>query len=95
LEVSCYYWRVLPTSSIKEGKERNKNYFDENAVPDPMIKTVRPLMTVIGGHIRCLDPGLAGDFNTLPVGIHPERLVRQINQWEAGIDDRGQGGSED
>ena len=36
----------------------NKNYFDEKAVPDLMIKTVRPLMTVIGGHIRYL---LGGD----------------------------------
>lgn len=59
----------------------DKNFFDEDTVPDLMIKTVRPLMTVIGGHIRYLDPGLASEFRVQPVGIHPEQVIRQISQW--------------
>lgn len=74
--------------TLEEGKfgdflVLNKNYFDEEGVPDMMIKTVRPLMTVIGGHIRYLDPGLASEFGEQSVGIHPENLLRQISQWEA------------
>ncbi len=73
--------------TLEEGKFAdflvlNKNYFDEVAVPDLMIKTVRPLMTVIGGHTRYLDPGLAAEIGLEPVGIHPEQVIRQINQWE-------------
>jgi hypothetical protein len=60
----------------------NKNYFDKNAVPDPMIKTVRPLMTVIGGHTRYLDTGLASEFGVQSIGIQPEQAIRQISQWE-------------
>jgi predicted amidohydrolase YtcJ len=77
--------------TLEEGKFAdllvlNKNYFDQNTVPDPMIKTVRPLMTMIGGHVRYLDPGLAAEFKAEPVGIHPERVVRQIHAWETGTE---------
>jgi len=74
--------------TLEEGKLAdllvlNKNYFDENAVPDLMLKTVRPLMTMIGGHIRYLDTSLATEFGMQPVGIQPEQVIKQISQWEA------------
>ena len=60
----------------------NKDYFDETAVPDLMLKTVRPLMTLVGGEVLYLDPDLANEFNTEPVGIQPEQVIRQIAEWE-------------
>lgn len=84
---SYYVLKEKMLGTLDEGKFAdflilNKNYFDEVAVPDPMIKTVRLLMTVIGGHVRYLDPGLAKEFSIEPTGVHPEGVVRQINQWE-------------
>ena len=85
---SYYVLKEDKLGSLEQGKFAdllvlNKNYFDENTVPDSMIKTVRPLMTVIGGHIRYLDPGLASEYRTQPVGIQPEQLIRQLQQWES------------
>ena len=87
---SYYVLKEDMIGTLKEGKFAdflvlNKNYFDDNAVPDLMIKTVRPLMTVIGGHVRYLDPLLAGEFKAEPAGIHPEQLIRTIDQWERGL----------
>lgn len=86
---SYYVLKEDVIGSLKGGKFAdfivlNKNYFDEDEVPDPMIKTVRPLMTVIGGHVRYLDPALAKEFNVEPVGIHPEQVISQIHEWESG-----------
>ena len=82
-----YVLKENELGTLEEGKFAdflvlNKNYFDEDVVPDPMIKTVRPLMTVIGGYTRYLDPGLAKEFGVQPTGIHPVALVRQISEWE-------------
>ncbi|MGY8814772.1 MAG: hypothetical protein ACKVHQ_08645, partial [Gammaproteobacteria bacterium] len=72
--------------TLEEGKFAdlivlNKNYFDKN-LPDDMLKTVRPLMTIIGGHLRYLDNGLAAELKIEPFGIQPEQVIRQIHQWE-------------
>jgi predicted amidohydrolase YtcJ len=85
---SYYVLKENDLGTLKKGKFAdfivlNKDYFDEKTVPDPMIKTVRPLLTVIGGHIRYFDPGLANELHAQPVGIHPEQLVRTIHEWEA------------
>ncbi|NIN35354.1 MAG: hypothetical protein GTO60_09795, partial [Gammaproteobacteria bacterium] len=63
--------------SIEKGKLADlivldKDYFDEQAVPDNMIKTIRPLMTLMNGKAQYLDPSLASEFGLNPVGIHPE-----------------------
>ena len=84
---SYYVLKEDVLGTLEEGKFAdlivlNKDYFDEALIPDLMIKTVRPLMTIIGGHIRFLDTGLAAEFNTEPAGIQPEQVIRQINQWE-------------
>jgi len=75
--------------TLEEGKFAdfiilNKNYFDAKAVPDPMIKTVRPLLTMIGGHLRYIDTEFAAEQNTKPAGIQPEQVIKQIREWEAG-----------
>ncbi len=62
----------------------NKDYFDEDAVPDSMLKTIRPLMTMVGGKIEYLDPGLAADLGQAPKGIQPQQLIGQIHIWEQG-----------
>ncbi len=62
----------------------NKNYFDPVAVPDSMIKTIRPLMTMVGGNLEYLDPQLAAELGQTPEGIQPQQLIRQIHTWEAG-----------
>ncbi len=85
---SYYVLKENDLGTLEKGKFAdfivlNKDYFDENEVPDPMIKTVRPLLTVIGGHIRYLDPGLATELNTEPAGIQPEQVIRSIHQWES------------
>ena len=74
--------------TLEEGKFAdilvlNKDYFNEQSVPDLMIKTVRPLMTFVGGEILFLDPGLAKELDTQPVGIQPEQVIKQIAEWEA------------
>jgi predicted amidohydrolase YtcJ len=84
-----YLFKEDVMGSLGEGKFAdllilNKDYFDENSVPDPMIKTVRPLMTMVGGRIEYLDPGLALEFGSAPEGIQPEQLLRQIQIWEEG-----------
>ena len=67
----------------------NKDYFDTSAVPDAMLKTVRPLLTMVGGRIEYLDPGLAREVAMQPAGIHPEQLISQIEKWESGVDTQG------
>jgi predicted amidohydrolase YtcJ len=62
----------------------NKDYFDDAKVSDSMLKTVRPLMTMVGGKVEYLDPQLASELATSPEGIQPEQLIRQIHTWEQG-----------
>ena len=86
-----YLFKENEIGSLEEGKFAdlvilNKDYFDENIVPDTMIKTVRPLMTMVGGKIEYMDPGLASELNMQPEGILPEQLIRQIHIWESGND---------
>lgn len=61
----------------------SKDYFDKQAVPDMMLKTVRPLMTLVGGDVQYLDPSLAKEFGIQPAGIQPDQLIKQIQAWEA------------
>ena len=75
--------------TLEEGKFAdvvvlNKDYFNEEVVSDTMIKIVRPLMALVGGDVQYLDTGLATEFNTEPIGIQPEQLIRQIAEWETG-----------
>jgi predicted amidohydrolase YtcJ len=82
-----YLNRENVIGTLEEGKfgdivVLSKDYFDEAAVPDLMLKTVRPLMTLVGGEVMYLDPDLARELNTEPVGIQPEQVVRQIHEWE-------------
>jgi predicted amidohydrolase YtcJ len=87
---SYYVLKENDLGTLEEGKFAdlivlNKNYFDEN-LPDEMLKTVRPLMTIIGGHLRYLDNGLAAELKVEPFGIQPEQVIRQIHQWETEVD---------
>ena len=73
--------------TLEEGKFAdlqvlNKNYFDETAVPDMKLKTVRPYMTLVGGELMYLDPHLASELGIDAVGIQPEQVIRQIAEWE-------------
>ena len=83
-----YLHKEQDIGTLEEGKFAdlqvlNKNYFDEDAVPDLMLKTVRPLMTMVGGEVMYLDTQLAAEFGNDPVGIQPEQVIRQITEWEA------------
>jgi hypothetical protein len=69
----------------------NKDWFDQTAVPDLMLKTVRPLMTLMGGDVKFLDTTYAAELGLQPQGIQPEQLIRQIADWEAGRSNRGSG----
>jgi predicted amidohydrolase YtcJ len=85
---SYYVLKENVLGTLEEGKFAdlivlNKDYFDEDLVPDLKLKTVRPLMTIIGGHLRYLDTDMASELGTEPVGIQPEQVIRQIQQWEA------------
>jgi len=50
----------------------NKDYWQ---VPEQQIRTVRPLMTVVDGHVRFLDAKWAPELGLQPVGFQP--------QWDA------------
>jgi hypothetical protein len=58
----------------------NKDYF---SVPDRMIKTVRPLMTVVGGNTVYLDPDYATELGVQAVGLQPTFALEHIAIWEA------------
>jgi hypothetical protein len=75
---------TLETGKFADLQVLNKDYFDKSAVPDAMIKTVRPLLTMVGGRIQYLDPALASDLGMDAEGIQPEQLLRQIHTWESG-----------
>ena len=83
-ELYCKFQNHLEEGKFADIIVLNKNYFDANAVPDPMIKTVRPLLTMIGGHLRYIDTEFATEQNTKPAGIQPEQVIKQIREWEAG-----------
>lgn len=93
-----YLFKEKELGTLTEGKFAdllvlNKDYFDASAVPDAMLKTVRPLLTMVGGKVEYLDPALATEFKTPPAGIQPEQLIRQINEWEAGTRTEGLDGT--
>lgn len=86
-----YFFKEDVMGTLKEGKYAdmvvlNKDYFDTKAVPDLMIKTVRPLMTLMGGDVTFLDTGLAAELKVDAVGIQPDQVKKQIAEWEAGTD---------
>jgi predicted amidohydrolase YtcJ len=79
-----YVGRKKDLGSLEPGKLAdylilNKDYF---TVPDRMIRTVRPLMTVVGGNTVYLDPGFASEIGTVAVGLQPMSL-EHIAIWEA------------
>ncbi len=83
-----YINREDDLGTLEEGKfgdviVLNKDYFDESAVSDLMLKTVRPLMTLVGGEVQFIDDEFAVDLNVEAVGIQPEQVIRQIHQWES------------
>ena len=80
-----YVGRKHDLGSLEPGKLAdylilNKDYF---AVPDTMIRTVRPLMTVVGGNTIYLDPGYAAELGTEAVGLQPTFALEHIAIWEA------------
>ncbi len=80
-----YVGRKHDLGSLEPGKLAdylilNKDYFN---VPDKMIRTVRPLMTVVGGNTIYLDPDYATELGTEPVGIQPMFALEHIAIWEA------------
>ena len=89
-----YLFKETEMGTIEKGKYAdiqvlNKDYFDQQSVPDEMLKTVRPLMTLVGGKTAYLDPALAAELKTEPAGIQPEQLIKQITEWEAGTNAKG------
>ncbi len=89
-----YLFKEKQLGTLEEGKLAdlqvlNKNYFDEKALPDDMLKTVRPLMTLVGGKTAYLDPTLASELKMKPEGIQPEQLIKQITEWEIGTNAKG------
>ena len=48
---------------------RNQDYF---TVPEDQIRTVRPLMTVVGGKPAFLDAAFARELGIQPVGFQPK-----------------------
>lgn len=86
---SYYLYKEHELGTLEQGKLAdllvlNKNYFDKREVPSLMIKTVRPLMTLVGGKVVFLDTSLASEFKTEPVGIEPEQVIAHIKMWEKG-----------
>lgn len=84
-----YLFKEKVMGSLEKGKFAdllvlNKDYFDKKAVPNEMIKTVRPLLTLVGGKVEYLDTAFASELGVRPVGIQPEQLEQQIAAWEAG-----------
>jgi predicted amidohydrolase YtcJ len=79
-----YVGRKSDLGSLEPGKLAdylilNKDYF---TVPTRMIRTVRPLMTVVGGNTIYLDPEFASEIGTVAVGLQPMSL-EHIAIWEA------------
>ena len=82
-----YVMREDRLGSLEPGKHADfvvldKPYFDSASVPDDMIKTVRPLMTVVGDKVSYLDVGLADELGMEPAGHHPEGVIEAIAGWE-------------
>ena len=82
-----YLLREDRLGSLEPGKHADfvvldKPYFDSASVPDDMIKTVRPLMTVVGDKVSYLDAGLADELGMEPAGHHPEGVINAIAGWE-------------
>jgi hypothetical protein len=80
-----YVGRKYDLGSLELGKLAdylilNKDYF---TVPDRMIRTVRPLMTVVGGKAVYLDPDFASEIGSEPVGLQPIFALEHIAIWEA------------
>jgi predicted amidohydrolase YtcJ len=80
-----YVGRKKDLGSLEPGKLAdylilNKDYF---SVPDRMIRTVRPLMTVVGGKTVYLDLGYATEIGQQPVGLQPTFALEHIAIWEA------------
>ena len=80
-----YIGRKTDLGSLEPGKLAdylvlNKDYL---SVPDNMIRTVRPLMTVVGGRTVFLDPQYAMELGKDPVGMVPVFALEHIAIWEA------------
>jgi len=80
-----YVGRKQDLGSLEPGKLAdylvlNKDYFN---IPSRMIKTVRPLMTVVGGNTVYLDPSYAAELGKEAVGLQPTFALEHIAIWEA------------
>jgi predicted amidohydrolase YtcJ len=80
-----YVGRKNDLGSLEPGKLAdylilNKDYLN---VPNNMIRTVRPLMTVVGGRTVFLDPEYATELRKDPVGMVPMFALEHIAIWEA------------
>lgn len=80
-----YVGRKRDLGSLEPGKLAdylvlNKDYFK---VPARMIRTVRPMMTVVGGKAVYIDPGYAAELGREPVGQQPTFALEHIAIWEA------------
>ena len=80
-----YIGRTNDLGSLEPGKLAdylilNKDYF---SVPDNMIRTVRPLMTVLNGKPVYIDEAYAVELNREPVGMTPIFMLEHIAIWEA------------
>jgi len=80
-----YIGRTRDLGSLEPGKLAdylvlNKDYF---SVPENMIRTVRPLMTVLNGEPVYIDEGYAGELGRDPVGKTPIFVLEHIAIWEA------------
>jgi predicted amidohydrolase YtcJ len=82
-----YVMREDRIGSLEPGKHADflvldKPYFDTASVPNEKIKTVRPLMTVVGERMSYLDAGFAKELGMEPMGNQPEGVISAIAQWE-------------
>ncbi len=95
-----YVLREDVLGSLEPGKWADfvvldKPYFDRDALPDRMIRTVRPLMTRVGNETVYLDPALAAEWGVAPVagqGVESQlgTLRQRIAFWEADLDRRAE-----
>jgi predicted amidohydrolase YtcJ len=74
---AAYVLRENDLGTLEAGKKGDFVVLDRDywQVPEREIHTVRPVMTVVDGHVRFLDRAWAPALDMAPVGYQPERAA--------------------